>query len=113
VPGSRNEIALAHACVRRDWLDQRLGRKIQRYPPPDGVIMITATERRPRVLCVDDDAFMLNVLMRTIGADYEVLTSMGRSHYSADSWRWLAARVAGFKCQQQLGVLLAHSGLTA
>jgi CheY-like chemotaxis protein len=40
------------------------------------VISMTATtERRPRVLCVDDDAFMLNVLTRTIGADYEVLTS--------------------------------------
>ena len=34
-----------------------------------------ATERRPRVLCVDDDAFMLSVLSRTIGVDYEVLTS--------------------------------------
>ena len=37
--------------------------------------MTAAIERRPRVLCVDDDAFMLNVLTRTIGADYEVLTS--------------------------------------
>ena len=37
--------------------------------------MTAATGRRPRVLCVDDDAFMLNVLTRTIGADYEVLTS--------------------------------------
>jgi CheY-like chemotaxis protein len=37
--------------------------------------MTAATDRRPRVLCVDDDAFMLNVLTRTIGADYEVLTS--------------------------------------
>jgi CheY-like chemotaxis protein len=37
--------------------------------------MTAAIERRPRVLCVDDDVFMLNVLTRTIGADYEVLTS--------------------------------------
>ena len=37
--------------------------------------MTAAIERRPRVLCVDDDAFMLNVLTRAIGADYEVLTS--------------------------------------
>ena len=37
--------------------------------------MTAATDRRPRVLCVDDDAFMLNILTRTIGADYEVLTS--------------------------------------
>ena len=37
--------------------------------------MSAAIERRPRVLCVDDDAFMLNVLTRAIGADYEVLTS--------------------------------------
>jgi CheY-like chemotaxis protein len=37
--------------------------------------MTAVTERRPRVLCVDDDGFMLNVLTRTIGADYEVLTS--------------------------------------
>ncbi len=36
-----------------------------------------ATDRRPRVLCVDDDAFMLSILTRTIGADYEVLTSSG------------------------------------
>jgi FixJ family two-component response regulator len=34
-----------------------------------------ATGRRPRVLCVDDDAFMLSILSRTIGVDYEVLTS--------------------------------------
>ena len=34
-----------------------------------------ATDRRPRVLCVDDDAFMLSVLSRTIGVDYEVLTT--------------------------------------
>ncbi len=34
-----------------------------------------ATDRRPRVLCVDDDAFMLSILSRTIGVDYEVLTS--------------------------------------
>jgi len=36
-----------------------------------------ATDRRPRVLCVDDDAFMLSILSRTIGVDYEVLTSSG------------------------------------
>jgi CheY-like chemotaxis protein len=39
--------------------------------------MTAGTDRRPRVLCVDDDAFMLNILTRTIGADYEVLTSSG------------------------------------
>jgi response regulator RpfG family c-di-GMP phosphodiesterase len=37
--------------------------------------MTASTDRRPRVLCVDDDAFMLNILTRTIGVDYEVLTS--------------------------------------
>ena len=37
--------------------------------------MTAATERRPRVLCVDDDAFILSILSRTIGVDYEVLTS--------------------------------------
>jgi CheY-like chemotaxis protein len=37
--------------------------------------MTAAIDRRPRVLCVDDDAFMLSILTRTIGADYEVLTS--------------------------------------
>jgi hypothetical protein len=37
--------------------------------------MTAATVQRPRVLCVDDDAFMLNLLTRTIGVDYEVLTS--------------------------------------
>src|ERR1700675_2930706 len=37
--------------------------------------MTASTDRRPRVLCVDDDAFMLNILPRTIGVDYEVLTS--------------------------------------
>jgi CheY-like chemotaxis protein len=36
-----------------------------------------AINRRPRVLCVDDDAFMLSILSRTIGVDYEVLTSGG------------------------------------
>jgi CheY-like chemotaxis protein len=36
-----------------------------------------ATNPLPRVLCVDDDAFMLNVLTKTIGVDYEVLTSSG------------------------------------
>jgi CheY-like chemotaxis protein len=41
--------------------------------------MTIATDRRPRVLCVDDDAFPLNILTRTIGVDYEVLTaSSGR-----------------------------------
>jgi FixJ family two-component response regulator len=35
----------------------------------------TPIERRPRVLCVDDDAFMRNVLTRSIGTEYEVLTS--------------------------------------
>jgi len=39
--------------------------------------MTTATDPRPRVLCVDDDAFMLNILTKTIGVDYEVLTSSG------------------------------------
>ncbi len=34
-----------------------------------------ATGRPPRVLCVDDDAFLLGILTRTIGVDYEVLTS--------------------------------------
>jgi CheY-like chemotaxis protein len=37
--------------------------------------MTTAAGRRPRVLCVDDDAFILSILSRTIGIDYEVLTS--------------------------------------
>jgi response regulator RpfG family c-di-GMP phosphodiesterase len=37
--------------------------------------MTTLIERRPRVLCVDDDAFMRNVLTRSIGTEYEVLTS--------------------------------------
>ncbi len=37
--------------------------------------MTIASDRRPRVLCVDDDAFLLNILTRTIGVDYEVLTS--------------------------------------
>jgi len=36
--------------------------------------MSTATDQ-PRVLCVDDDAFLLDILKRTIGGDYEVLTS--------------------------------------
>jgi CheY-like chemotaxis protein len=34
-----------------------------------------ATGRRPRVLCVDDDSFLLGILTKTIGVDYEVLTS--------------------------------------
>jgi CheY-like chemotaxis protein len=34
-----------------------------------------ATGGRPRVLCVDDDAFLLGILTKTIGVDYEVLTS--------------------------------------
>src|ERR1700685_4482174 len=34
-----------------------------------------ATGPRPRVLCVDDDAFILSILSRTIGVGYEVLTS--------------------------------------
>src|SRR6202051_1786377 len=34
-----------------------------------------ATGRRPRVLCVDDDPFLLGILTKTIGVDYEVLTS--------------------------------------
>jgi response regulator RpfG family c-di-GMP phosphodiesterase len=37
--------------------------------------MTAASGRRARVLCVDDDAFMLDILTRAIGADYEVLTS--------------------------------------
>lgn len=40
------------------------------------MIVVTAvSDCRPRVLCVDDDAFLLGVLTRTIGVDYEVLTS--------------------------------------
>jgi CheY-like chemotaxis protein len=39
--------------------------------------MTAATDPRPRVLCVDDDAFMLNILTKTIGVDYAVLTSGG------------------------------------
>ena len=39
--------------------------------------MTTAPECRPRVLCVDDDAFMRNILNRSIGTEYEVLTSNG------------------------------------
>jgi response regulator RpfG family c-di-GMP phosphodiesterase len=34
-----------------------------------------AVDGRARVLCVDDDAFMLDILTRTIGVDYEVLTA--------------------------------------
>src|ERR1700722_12973410 len=34
-----------------------------------------ATGRRPRVLCVDDDALVLSLLSRAIGVDYDVLTS--------------------------------------
>jgi FixJ family two-component response regulator len=37
--------------------------------------MNTATDHRPRVICVDDDALLLDILKRTIGGDYEVLTS--------------------------------------
>jgi response regulator RpfG family c-di-GMP phosphodiesterase len=37
--------------------------------------MTDTSDRRPRVLCVDDDGFMLSVLTRMIGVDYEVLTS--------------------------------------
>ena len=37
--------------------------------------MTIATNHRPRVLCVDDDALLLDILTRTIGGDYEVLTS--------------------------------------
>jgi DNA-binding NtrC family response regulator len=37
--------------------------------------MTTPIERRPRVLCVDDDAFMRNLLTRSVGTEYEVLTS--------------------------------------
>jgi CheY-like chemotaxis protein len=37
--------------------------------------MTAAPGCRPRVLCVDDDAFILSILSRTIGIDYEVLTS--------------------------------------
>ena len=36
---------------------------------------MTAAIDRPRVLCVDDDAFMLNILTQAIGVDYEVVTS--------------------------------------
>lgn len=39
--------------------------------------MTAATDRRSRVLRVDDDAFMLIILTPTIGVDYEVLTSSG------------------------------------
>jgi response regulator RpfG family c-di-GMP phosphodiesterase len=53
-----------------------VGRKYQRQQAADGVMVMTAaTDSRPRVLCVDDDAFLLGILTRTIGADYEVLTS--------------------------------------
>jgi CheY-like chemotaxis protein len=34
-----------------------------------------ATNHRLRVLCVDDDALLLDILTRTIGGDYEVLIS--------------------------------------
>jgi response regulator RpfG family c-di-GMP phosphodiesterase len=34
---------------------------------------VTGESRRPRVLCVDDDPVMLNIITRMIGADYEVL----------------------------------------
>jgi DNA-binding NtrC family response regulator len=37
--------------------------------------MTLAADRRPRVLCVDDDAFLLDICTRTIGVDYEVLTA--------------------------------------
>jgi FixJ family two-component response regulator len=37
--------------------------------------MTAPIEHRPRVLCVDDDAFMRNILAKSIGAEYEVLTS--------------------------------------
>jgi FixJ family two-component response regulator len=37
--------------------------------------MTAPIEHRPRVLCVDDDAFMRNILTRSIGTEYEVLTS--------------------------------------
>jgi CheY-like chemotaxis protein len=37
--------------------------------------MTVPLEHRPRVLCVDDDAFMRNILARSIGDEYEVLTS--------------------------------------
>lgn len=37
--------------------------------------MTTPIVHRPRVLCVDDDAFMRNILAQSIGAEYEVLTS--------------------------------------
>jgi CheY-like chemotaxis protein len=37
--------------------------------------MSVAADCRPRVLCVDDAAFQLNILARAIGAEYEVLTS--------------------------------------
>lgn len=36
--------------------------------------MTLAADCRPRVLCVDDDAFLLDIFTRTIGVDYEVLT---------------------------------------
>jgi CheY-like chemotaxis protein len=39
--------------------------------------MTAATDPRPRVLCVDDDAFMLNILTKTNGVDHAVLTSGG------------------------------------
>jgi len=37
--------------------------------------MTIATKHRSRVLCVDDDALLLDILARTIRGDYEVLTS--------------------------------------
>jgi hypothetical protein len=39
-----------------------------------GSIVTPPLERRPRVLCVDDDAFMREILTRSIGTEYEVLS---------------------------------------
>jgi response regulator RpfG family c-di-GMP phosphodiesterase len=38
-------------------------------------VMPVPADHRPRVLCVDDAAFQLNILARAIGGEYEVLTS--------------------------------------
>jgi chemotaxis response regulator CheB len=42
--------------------------------------MTGTIEYRPRVLCVDDDAFMRNILTRSIGTEYEVPISTANSN---------------------------------
>src|SRR5665213_2043132 len=56
----------------------RCDRAAARSPPrtlAGPAVMTLAADRRPRVLCVDDDAFLLDICTRTIGVDYEVLTA--------------------------------------